>query len=257
MQADAVLQGKFVWFEHQSDDPEKAQAFYEPLFGWQVQPAPMNGGPYRMIQSGDTGIGGLVTGTKGQRARWRSYVSAEDVDATYATAVAAGARAVTPPTDYPPMGRGATIVDPTGAELSLWRSDRAVRADAEHVPPGEWYWNELWTVDAKAAVAFYEQVLGYAHEEMNMGEHGTYYVLKSQGRARGGVFQSPNERTPSIWMPYVHVVDCDATAARAERQGATIFMPPIDVAGVGRFGAMFDPQGAAVAFIKGMPAAAA
>jgi predicted enzyme related to lactoylglutathione lyase len=30
-------------------------------------------------------------------------------------------------------------------------------------------------------------------------------------------------------------------------------MPPTDVAGVGRIAAMFDPQGAAVAFIKGMP----
>lgn len=253
MQAQTFLQGKFVWFEHQSDDPARAQAFYEPLFGWQVKPMPMDGEPYRMIQSGETGIGGLVTGSTGERARWRSFVSVQDVDASYAAALSAGARGVTDPSDYPPVGRGATILDPTGAELSLWRSNHADRADAERVPTGEWYWNELWTGDAKAAVAFYEQVLGYTHDEMNMGEHGSYYVLKSQDRARGGVFQSPDARTPPIWMPYVHVPDCDATATGAEKQGATVFMPPTDVAGVGRIAAMFDPQGAAIAFIKGMP----
>ena len=253
MQADIRLQGKFVWFEHQSDDPVRAQAFYEPLFGWNVQPMPLEGEPYRMIQSGEVGIGGLVTGPAGQRARWRSFVSVQDVDASYAAALSSGARGATPPTDFAPVGRDAAIVDPTGAEVHLWHGSRADRPDAEHVPTGEWYWNELWTPDAPAAVAFYEKLLGYTREEMNMGEHGTYYILKSQDRARGGVFQSHDARTPPMWMPYVHVPDCDATASLAEQQGGTVFMPPTDVAGVGRIAAMFDPQGAAIAFIKGMP----
>lgn len=253
MQTTARLQGKFVWFEHRSDDPARAQAFYEPLFGWRVLPAPMGEQPYQMVHNGDTGIGGLVAAPAGERARWSSFVSVEDIDTSYAAALAAGARGAMPPTDFPPVGRSATILDPTGAELSLWRSHQADRPDVDRAPTGDWVWNELWTSDAKKAIAFYEKLLGYTHEEMNMGEHGTYYILKSQDRMRGGVFQSPDDRTPPMWMPYVHVADCDATAAQAERQGAAIFMPPTDVAGVGRIAAMFDPQGAAVAFIKPMP----
>lgn len=255
MQATAHLQGKFVWFEHRSDDPARAQAFYEPLFGWQVKSMPMGEQPYRMINNGDTGIGGLVAAPTGERARWSSFVSVEDVDASYAAALAAGARGAMPPIDFPPVGRGATFLDPTGAELSLWRSHQADRADADQTPMGGWYWNELWTPDAKTAVAFYEKVLGYTHDDMDMGEQGTYYLLKSQDRLRGGIFQSPDERTPPMWMPYVHVPDCDAIAAQAVKQGAAVFMPPTDVTGVGRIAAMFDPQGAAVAFIKGVPGA--
>ena len=31
------IPGKFVWFEHHSPDPAKAQAFYGPLLGWKIQ----------------------------------------------------------------------------------------------------------------------------------------------------------------------------------------------------------------------------
>jgi len=40
---------KFVWFEHMSPDREKAQAFYQSLFGWSAQAVPMGDTPYPMI----------------------------------------------------------------------------------------------------------------------------------------------------------------------------------------------------------------
>src|SRR5262245_62068425 len=74
--------GKFVWFEHLSNDAKKAQAFYGEVLGWKV----MRWGetPYEMILAGDaieTMIGGYDV-PKGDRsiARWLSYVSVEDVD---------------------------------------------------------------------------------------------------------------------------------------------------------------------------------
>lgn len=247
------LPGKFVWFEHVSNDIAKASDFYCPLFGWHIERMPLGSESYSMIMNGSGGIGGLRSAGDGLPAHWASYLSVLDVDGSYRKALAAGAKAVSPPTDYGPVGRGATLTDPTGALVSLWRSNEGDRPDTATVPFGDWYWNELWTPEAEKALAFYEQVFGYAHDAMPMGEQGTYYLLKTGDVMRGGIFQAPDKNTPPMWMPYVHVADCDASAARAAQLGAKVFMPATDVPGVGRFAAMFDPTGAAVAIIRGTP----
>lgn len=247
------LPGKFIWFELVCGDFARARAFYEPLFGWHVESVAMGDEKYPMIHNGSGGIGGLMSAQAGERAHWRSYISVLDVDRSYQAALATGATSVTPPADFGPVGRGASIVDPTGAAVSLWHSADGDRPDLEQVPVGDWVWNELWTPDAQKALGFYEQALGYTHEEMNMGDQGIYLVLNASGKSRGGIFQSPDANTPPMWMPYVHVADCDATAARAGELGATVFMPATEVPGVGRIAAMFDPLGAALAFIKPVP----
>ena len=46
--------GRFVWFEHLSNDIPKARAFYEKLFGWNAETMPMAGtDPYVMIHNGN------------------------------------------------------------------------------------------------------------------------------------------------------------------------------------------------------------
>ena len=155
-----------------------------------------------------------------------------------------------PPTDFPPVGRGATLADPTGAVFSIWTSAQDDRADAEKTPVGDWHWNELMTPDEKKALAFYEGVFGYTHDSMDMGPQGTYYLLKKGEVMRGGLMRSPMPDTPPLWMPYVAVADCDATAAKASSLGAQVIVPPTDIPNVGRFAALIDAQGACIAFMK-------
>ena len=109
------LPGKFIWFEHASGDIAKARAFYEPLFGWHVEAMPMGYQSYHMILNGGDGIGGLRATEPGQPTHWMSYLSVPDVDESFAVATKGGAKPVSPPTDYAPVGRGATIVDPITA----------------------------------------------------------------------------------------------------------------------------------------------
>jgi predicted enzyme related to lactoylglutathione lyase len=256
-QAMSHLPGKFVWFEHVSSDIGKARAFYEPLFGWHVESMPMGAQSYSMIMNaGHQGIGGLTTAPAGGASHWQSYLSVDNVDASFASAIAAGAKSQMPPTDFGPVGRGAALTDPTGAGVSLWHSADADRPDAEQVAVGDWYWNELWTPDAKTALAFYERVFGYTHDAMDTGAHGTYYLLKSpDGKMRAGLMQSSDPKAKTIWLPYVRVADCDASAAKAGQLGAQVVVPPSDIPNVGRFAVLVDPLGAAVAVIKGTPGA--
>jgi predicted enzyme related to lactoylglutathione lyase len=249
----SYLHGKFVWFEHSSNDLPKARQFYDALFNGHTEAMPMGKERYHMIQNGNDGIGGYRASPAGAPSYWLAYLSVADVDASYAAALAAGAKSVTPPTDHGPVGRGAVIKDPTGATFSLWKSTQDDRPDATKTPSGDWYWNELWTPDDVKALAFYERVFGYTHDSMDMGPQGTYYLLKKDGIMRAGLMRSVEPNAPPMWLPYVAVDDCDASVAKAKSLGAKLVHGPMDIAGVGRFAILIDPLGAAIAVMRGTP----
>ena len=245
------LPGKFVWFEHVSGDIARARAFYEPLLGWRSETMPMGEGfDYPMIMNGAAAIGGYHADSS-QPSRWVSHLSVDDVDQRCAAALAAGARPLMPPRDFGQVGRGAAVVDPTGAAVNLWRGNGDDPADTETVPVGGWFWNELSTPDAPKALAFYESVFGFSHDSMDMGPGGLYHVLKSaDGKMRAGLMQSPAPEVPPMWLPYVKVADCDASAAQAAALGGQVMMAPADIPNVGRFAVICDPLGAALALMK-------
>ena len=247
------LPGKFVWFEHAGGDVAKARAFYEPLFGWRVEASPMGDAIYHTIHNGQQPIGGMRAAAAGAPPAWRSYLSVPDVDRQYRVALELGARSVLPPTDFGAFGRGATLGDPAGAVVSLWRDAEGDRID-EDPALGDWYWNELIAPDARQATAFYERLGGYTVEAMDLGQSEPYRVLWASGRPRAGVFQAPDPRMPPVWVPYVRVGDCDAIVDKAQQLGAPVCTPPADIPRVGRFAMLLDPQGAAIAVIRGTPA---
>lgn len=245
--------GKFVWFEHLSNDIPQACTFYEALFGWRTQEMPVPAGaPYPVIHNGDAGIGGYAEAPTGTPNQWLSYLSVDDVDASYKAALAAGARSLMAPFDYGGAGRAANVADPTGAVFALWKGAQGDPPDTDTVPTGGWLWNELTTQDEAAALAFYEKVFGFTHDAMPMPQ-GTYHVLKQGDAMRAGLFKATDASMPTMWLQYVKVDDCDASAAKAKGLGARIVAPPSDIPGVGRFAVFIDPLGAALAVMKPAP----
>ena len=249
----AHIPGKFVWFEHHSPDPAKAQAFYGALLGWTSQAMPMGGQTYNIIMNGDNGIGGMTTAQQGAPSAWMSYLSVADVDASHKKALTNGAKSLMAPMDFGPVGRAAVISDPTGASLSLWKGAQPDRPDVAQTPIGDWFWNELWTEDDKRALAFYKKTFGYSHDSMDMGPQGTYTMLKTKdGKPRAGLMKSNMKGAPTMWLPYIRVADCDAAVAKAKTLGAmAVAVPPTDIPNIGRFSVIIDPQGAPVALMKG------
>jgi hypothetical protein len=244
------IPGKFVWYEHVSQDPKRAQAFWGEVLGWRTRPFEVGGDSYDMIYVGEEMIGGY---DKGSAGHFIAYVSVPSVDDAVATAVAKGGKVITPAQDLPTVGRMARIADPQGAHISLFTSEGGDMAD--RVPTnGEWLWCELHTPDPKAALAFYQAVIGWEHKSMDMGPAaGTYHVIGKGGVDRGGVTHHLAPGEPPHWLPYVHVDDTDATVARAERLGGKVPMPCENIPGVGRFGILQDPTGAVLAVMKPSP----
>ena len=148
------------------------------------------------------------------------------------------------------------LADPGGAVFALRAGDQDDRPDVSPLPTGDWYWNELWTLDDMRALVFYQQAFGYAHDSLDLGGHGTYFILRKEGVARAGLMRSAEPRAPSMWLPYVAVHDCDATVEHARRLGGLVLSGPRNSPGLGRYAVLADPVGAAVAIMEPVPAAA-
>jgi predicted enzyme related to lactoylglutathione lyase len=49
--------------------------------------------------------------------------------------------------------------------------------------------------------------------------------------------------TPPIWLSYITVANCDASAAQAQKLGGKLCMPPKDIPTIGRIAVLTDPLG--------------
>ncbi len=252
------LPGKFVWFELESRDLVKAQAFYGEVLGWKAVRFPAGGTTYEMIFAGetpDTMVGGyLPVRRDGQGSQWIAYVSVDDVDAAAIAATASGGTVVDPPHDLPGVGRAAKIADPGGAVLGVFRSAGGDPPDVSPAPPGRFIWNELHTTDPEKALAFYERVAGFSSRAVP-SPAGPYHILSRGGVDRGGITSSLRPDAKPHWQPVVSVDDVDSAVARARNLGARIPVPPEDIAGIGRMAVLEDPTGAVLALMKPAPRA--
>lgn len=249
--------GNFCWVEANLEDPDKGKGFYGELFGWASQDMPMPQGSYAIMQLGGKHVAGVMklpeqAKQMGAPPHWMSYVAVEDVASSTNRAKGLGATVLAGPMQVGP-GTMSVISDPTGGVLALW-------ATKESMGTFLWgetntlCWTELTSTDSTRAVAFYTALFGWKTDSWPMGEI-TYTVLKNGEQMIGGIMPQPPmmKGAPSVWTSYFAVEDCDATAQRAGRMGATVLVPPTDIPDVGRFAVIQDPQGAVFSVIKNVP----
>ncbi len=114
--------GAFSWCELQTDDADKAAAFYKDVIGWEIEEMAMPGGTYIVLKAGGNRVGGIFKRPPemaGGPVRWASYVTVDDVDKCVAAAKAGGAQILIPAFDIESIGRMATFRDPVGAVISV------------------------------------------------------------------------------------------------------------------------------------------
>jgi predicted enzyme related to lactoylglutathione lyase len=121
-------------------------------------------------------------------------------------------------------------------------------------PHGSFIWYELLTDDTKAAEAFYRAVIGWQAADSGMSSQG--YTLFSAGETPvAGLMTLPREAVDMgarpAWIGYIAVDDVDVFTGRVSQAGGVVYRAPDEVAGVGRFAVVADPQGAAFVLFKG------
>ena len=246
---------QFVWYELLTSDPDAAASFYGAVVGWTVQPSGMPGMDYRMLQMGQTMVGGLMAipaeaAAGGMRPAWLAYVTVPDVDEALEAITATGGGVRVPPTDIPGVGRFAMITDPQGAAIYIM-TPMAEGASEAFAPgrPGHGGWNELSTTDWEAAWSFYSEHFGWTKDRaMDMGPMGTYQLFNTGGEAVGAMMN--NARVPHpFWLYYFCVEDINAAKARVLEAGGAVHNGPMEVPGPLWIIQAQDPQGAMFALV--------
>ncbi len=245
--------GTFCWVDLATTDPGAAKGFYTAVFGWTAADVPTDlGPPYTMFSQDANRVCGAYPMSPGQEGHpyWLSYVCVADLDATVAVAQSLGAQLAMPSMDVMEEGRLAVIQDPTGAHIGLWQPKRHQGAALWNVPGGP-CWNELQTHDLDAAAAFYRGLFGWQIKAFEGFMDGAYKIFSLDGRDVGGMLSIGEDwgPVPPDWCIYFGVRDCDAAVAKTEWLGGRVLAPAMDVARVGRFAHLQDPQGAVFAVI--------
>jgi predicted enzyme related to lactoylglutathione lyase len=119
---------------------------------------------------------------------------------------------------------------------------------------GQFVWYELMTTDATAAEAFYRAVVGWnARDASQPGM--TYTCFLAGDTSVAGLMTLPEDACAAGarpgWIGYVAVDGVDDYVMRVMDAGGAVHRPAADIAGIGRFAVVADPQGAAFVLFKG------
>ncbi len=243
------------WAELSTTDEAGALSFYGALFGWADDPQEIAPGWFYHMQR----LNGLEAASiylQGEEERsqnapphWNTYFTVANVDDTAETVKQNGGNVVVGPMDVFEAGRMAFCQDPQGAFFAVWQANQHIgcRVKGE---PGAMCWSELLTTDREAGIEFYSKVLGM--ERGFVMQPTEYAILKAGGADVAGVMQITADmgEFPPHWTVYFGVNDVAATVEQAQSLGATVYVPPTDIAEaegqppLGCFAAMADPQGA-------------
>lgn len=248
--------GKFVWYDYNANDVDKALAFYTEVVGWKAQP--WDGAdaddPYTMFAVGEKSIGGVVeladdAREMGAPPHWLAHITVDDLDVSRAKAEELGATVYTQE-EMPEVGRFAILADPTGAVFSMFQPSSDDGGGLSPDTPGAFSWHELYTEDLDGAWDFYTKVFGWKQTDtMEMGEMGEYRMFgPGEDQTLGGMMKKPDEFPMSAWAYYVTVEDIDAAIGRAESKGGTKMFGPNEVPGGGKTAMFTDNQGGVFAF---------
>jgi hypothetical protein len=233
------------WVDLGTGDLGRAKDFYGVLFGWETPEGPPEAGGYSVCLLRGKSVAGLGPNMNpAAPPHWSTYVNVDSADATVEKVTAAGGMVFMPPMDVMEAGRLAVAADPSGAAFGLWQPGQHLGAQLVN-EPGTYCWSELVTPDVEGAKAFYGAVFGWGSDTQGADSGMAYTEWKLGGKSIGGMMAPPPgmpEGAPPFWGVYFAVSDTDATVARVQELGGSLFMPAMDIE-PGRFAVVADPEG--------------
>lgn len=120
--------GEFCWNELATPNLQAAKDFYGKMFGWQFAEHDMGDYTYTMIKKNNKDLGGIWSIPKEQQKQipphWMTYILVEDLEAALEQAKKHGATIMKGATPAGEMGRFGVIVDPTGAHIAFWQTNK-------------------------------------------------------------------------------------------------------------------------------------
>lgn len=242
------LDGRPIWIELFTADPERAASFYGGLLGWTVHdPGPEYGGYLLFHRDGVPVAGCMVRDPGGTDIdTWSVYLETSDVAGTATAAEEHGGRVVVPAMTVGDLGTMVVLEDPGGATVGGWQpgSHAGFSAGGEVGAPT---WFDLLTTAYAESIGFYEHVFGWQTDTMSDTAEFRYTTLGSGDDARAGIMDGSGflaaMRMPSHWQLHLRVADADATAESVATLGGEQ-VTPLEDSPYGRLCRVADPGGA-------------
>ena len=110
---------------------------------------------------------------------------------------------------------------------------------------GKILWYDLTVNNADQVRDFYQQVVGWKPDNVNMGDYNDYSMMSQDGQVAAGIChkRGDNQQQPSQWMLYIGVDDLETCLAAVTANGGSILVPT-RIVGESRFAIIQDPGGA-------------
>ena len=243
--------GTPCWVDVSVDDVPKAIAFYQALFGWDIELGGPEVGGYSIAHQADRIVAAISPkmGNPDAPSAWTTYLATDDTDATAAKVKGAGGQVLAGPMDVMEEGRMAVAMDPAGGVFGLWQGANTTGLGVAN-EPGALTWNEQFSRDLAGSQAFYRAVFGYGYQDMS-GDGFKYATLMVDGHEVGGIGEYPDgtpAEMPAAWATYFAVTDTDAAVAKVTELGGRVVEPPRDTP-FGRIAVVTDHDGAVFSLI--------
>jgi uncharacterized protein len=120
--------GRVIHFEIPMNDPDRAVAFYQKVFGWKIEKwaGPME---YWMVYTGDEKQPGINGGMmkRGNVTTTTNTLGVDSVDASIASVTKAGGKLIMPKTPIPGVGYFAYCEDTEGNLFGLMQADASAK----------------------------------------------------------------------------------------------------------------------------------
>lgn len=120
---------------------------------------------------------------------------------------------------------------------------------------GKMAWFDLTVDNAEEVVDFYQSVLGWSAEPLDMGGYSDY-MISAPGSQEGltGIChrRGSNEKLPPVWLMYFTVANLTQALEACQKKGGTVIDGPRE-AGNCNFAIVRDPAGAFFALSEMVP----
>ena len=194
--------------------------------------------------------------------QWMPHIQVVDVGASAERALALGGRELMHGKDDGGISQWAVLLDPNGAAFGLIpivpsQGKPPVTGGPSAQVMGRIAWLDLTVSDASSARDFYQEVVGWSVQDVEMEDAGETYsdyaMCASDGSAVAGICHARgvNQGLSPVWMIYLPVGDLAQSLALVQENGGEVVEARKGRDGELSYAAIRDPAGVCLALVPG------
>ena len=194
--------------------------------------------------------------------QWMPHIQVADVAASAGRALALGGRELMHGKDDDGRSQWAVLLDPNGAAFGIIpvvapQGIQSSSGDPSSDIVGRISWLDLTVSDASMTRDFYQDVVGWLVQDVEMEDAGEpyadYALCTSDGNAVAGICHARgvNQALPPVWLICLPVGDIDESLDRAKEGGGEVVEARKGTDGKYVYAVVRDPVGACLALVPG------